>query len=276
MVDKSITPLILIMQRLHQNDPTGHVLEKKELIPIRHIRLPARLNDSVRPRSLRKHYVKGLFDPQRLPDEILVQTLADMGEYAFAGQYGQHPIPMGGGMFRVDQIEICRTAPTMFRLIRYWDKAGSAGKGAWTVGVKMGLDKDRVIWILDVVRGQWEAALRERIIKQTVTSDDKKKIIVGIEQEPGSGGKESAQSTVKNLFGFRIMVDRPTGDKALRADPFATQVNGGNVKILAAPWNSVYLAELQFFPFSKWKDQVDASSGAFSLLTKVKRVVGAL
>lgn len=288
MVDKQLTPVILIMQRLHQNDPTAHMLEKQSGgVPIRHICLPAELGDSpeernrVRPRSLRARYVGGLFDPVRLPVKVLRQTAAEMGTYAFAGQYGQHPVPAGGGMFRTDMLRIIKTAPVRWRNIcRYWDKAGTISKtgkpkGAFTVGLLMGLDNDRTYWVLDVVRGQWEAAERERIILQTATRDGRK-IQIYTEQEPGSGGKESAQQTIKNLAGYRIRVDRPVGDKILRADPYAVQVNGGNVRILEGVWNGAYLAELQFFPFSKYKDQVDASSGAFAMLTGKRFVAGGL
>lgn len=275
MVDRQVTPVILIMQRLHQNDPTGHLLERAEFTPIRHIRLPARLADGpVRPRSLRANYRGGLFDPVRLPDDVLRRAEAELGSYAYAGQYGQSPVPMGGGMFRTDMVQIVHSAGAVRSWIRYWDKAGSAGKGAFTVGVKMGLTGDKRYVIEDVVRGQWEASERERIIKQTAERDGKG-IVIAVEQEPGSGGKESAQATLRNLRGWRIRLDRPVGDKVLRADPFAVQVNGGNLMLVRGPWNAVFLNELQFFPFSKYKDQVDASSGAFAVLTGKRLRVGA-
>ena len=73
-----------------------------------------------------------------------------------------------------------------------------------------------------------------------------------------------------------MRVDRPTGDKVLRADPYSVQVNYGNVSLSPGEWNRAYLDELQFFPHGKWKDQVDASSGAFSLLTHRRTLVGGL
>ena len=81
---------------------------------------------------------------------------------------------------------------------------------------------------------------------------------------------------MKNLAGFRVRLDRPVGDKELRADPYAVQVNSGNVKMLRGPWNTTYLDELQYFPYSTYKDQVDSSSGAFAMLTKIPRKAGAL
>jgi len=74
-------------------------------------------------------------------------------------------------------------------------------------------------------------------------------------------------------------VDKPSGSdssKELRADPFSVQVNNGNVVLKRGDWNIEYLGELSFFPYSKYKDQVDASSGAFNLITKRKKRAGGL
>lgn len=278
MVDRSITPVILVMQRLHQNDPSEHMLEKRETSPVREIVLPDRISDDVRPRSLRGCYVDGLFDAVRLPEAVLERTAAELGAYAYAGQYQQRPTPMGGGMFKTDMIRL-ETTPTLMRqVVRYWDKAGTSPspgrKAAWTVGFKLGLDIDRNLWILDVVRGQWEAYQRERIILQTAQTDGPT-VLIGVEQEPGSGGKESAQATLKNLMGFRVRVDCPRGDKILRAEPFSEKVNGGIVRMVRAPWNATVLNEFMFFPFSKYKDIVDAASGAFQMIAG-PRVIGGL
>ena len=94
-----------------------------------------------------------------------------------------------------------------------------------------------------------------------------------MEQEPGSGGKESAEATIKNLMGFSVYKDRPVGDKVKRADPFSVFVNNGNVRMLRAFWNDLYIDELTNFPNSTFKDQTDASSGAFAKLSEKKKVI---
>jgi len=89
---------------------------------------------------------------------------------------------------------------------------------------------------------------------------------VGVEQEPGSGGKESAEATIRNLAGFRAFADKVTGSKEVRAEPFAAQVQGGNVLIRAGDWVLELLDELDRFPNGRYRDQVDALSGAFNRL----------
>src|SRR5262245_18178999 len=86
------------------------------------------------------------------------------------------------------------------RSVRYWDKAGTADGGAYTVGVLMHKMTDGSFVIEHVARGQWSALEREGQIKSWARSD--RKLIrgsyeIGIEQEPGSGGKESAEATIR-------------------------------------------------------------------------------
>ena len=124
--------------------------------------------------------------------------------------------------------------------------------------------------ILDVVRGQWSAHEREKIIKQTAQMDGYN-CEVWVEQEPGSGGKESAENTIRNLAGYMVKKEPVTGDKTLRAEPLSDQVNIGNVRLLKGPWNQKFIDELQNFPVGKYKDQVDAAGGAFNKIAAQKR-----
>lgn len=94
-VDKSVTVTCLIMQRLGEADPTGHLLAK-EGKKIKHIRLPAELKDGPKPSYLAAHYVGGLLDQKRLPAPVLAEALADLGAAGYAGQFAQRPAPAGG------------------------------------------------------------------------------------------------------------------------------------------------------------------------------------
>ena len=278
-VDKEITPTILIMQRLHEDDPTADMLGQKN-VPTKHIKLPAEIDKAsrktVKPKSLIKRYKKDpdkpgmrLLDPVRLSRMALDESLSKLLEYGYAGQFLQSPVPLAGGMFKTSRLRIDQPPLPIgdwIQKIRFWDKAGTEGGGAFTVGVLLGEDKEHRFWILDVIRVQLDTGEREKLVLLTAQMDGLG-VKIGIEQEPGSGGKESAQNTVKNLRGFNVEVVRPTGDKAIRAMPLSAQVNVGNVYMAVGEWNNAYMNELTLFPNSKYKDQVDASSGAFTLLT---------
>ena len=273
--DKQATPTILVMQRLSQNDPSGYILAKNKG-NVKHISLPGEIQnyrEQVSPPELIENYVDGLLDPVRLNWKVLKDLEADLGQYGYAGQIGQKPTPPGGGMFKVDHFNMVDSySPiNIVQSVRYWDKAGSQGKGAYTVGVLIHKYRNNTFIITDVKRGQWASEEREAIIKSTAQADGGN-VMIGIEQEPGSGGKESAEATIRNLAGFSVFKENPTGDKAFRADPFSVQVNNGNISLLRGDWNHLYIDELRNFPFSTYKDQVDASSGAFNKLAGRREV----
>jgi predicted phage terminase large subunit-like protein len=282
-VDKRVTPTILVMQRLDERDPAGMLLEKMYAgkKSIRHICLPGEIfsgatitkgvitRSLVQPPELAEKYVDGMLDPVRLGRDTLKELNADLGQYGYAGQIQQQPAPAEGGMFKVGKLDIIAMPPEweIKQTIRYWDKAGTDKKdnpgAAHTAGVKICVLSNGKYCILDVVRGQWGTDEREDRILQTAKLDGTS-VTVWIEQEPGSGGKDSARGTVKSLAGFPIYAECPTGDKVTRADPFSVQVNWGNVCLVRAPWNQDYIDEMSNFPFSKWKDQIDASAGGFN------------
>ena len=71
----------------------------------------------------------------------------------------------------------------------------------------------------------------------------------------------------KLLAGFSVHSSTESGDKSSRAEPFAAQVNVGNVVMLKGDWNDDYIEELRHFPQSSYDDQVDASSRVFNYIT---------
>ena len=276
-IDQRITPIVLIMQRLHQNDPTGSLLNRTGGEGIKHICIPAEETDDINPPELRQFYKKGLMDPTRLPQDVLEEKKL-LGQFLYAGQYLQTPTMPSGGMFKWQQITIQKKPKEVnfVKIVRYWDKAGTEDDGAYTAGVKLALDNSKNIWILHVYRGQWDSAKREKEI-QEIGKSDGPVVTVGVEQEPGSSGKESANNTKKNLNAIgvkHVILDRPSGDKVLRADPFSTRVNAGHVNMIPGEWVQPFLDEVALFPLSTFKDQVDAASGAYKLLTDKKFRIG--
>ncbi len=203
--------------------------------------------------------------PQRYNEEKLSKIKARIGEYHFGALYQQRPTPKQGLFFHVDKMAFVDAAPVGIQSARGWDKAATSGGGDWTVGVKMAKSYDGLFYIEDVVRGQWDTATRDRTIRQTAELDGRSCKQVG-EQEPGSGGKESAENFVRMLAGFPVTTEPATNAKEIRADPFSSQVNAGNVRIVRGDWNRHYIEELRAFNHGKHDDQVDGSSLAFNEL----------
>lgn len=177
-----------------------------------------------------------------------------------------------GMVFKVDQIKVVDAAPENLRLCRAWDLAATEGAGDWSSSVKMGIADDGIIYIPDVWRGQVEADAVRRRIKQCAELDGYH-CRVRLPQDPGQAGKDQAAQLTRMLAGWPVKSKPVSGDKITRASGFAAQVNAGNVRIVRAPWNAAYLAELDAFGAndgSAADDQVDASSDSFNELTAKK------
>ena len=265
-----------ICQRTHEDDWSALVLQEGTWD---HIRLPMRFEADarMRPTSL------GWTDPRTQEGELLWPSLFTEakveeiesrlrlvhGNYGVAGQLQQRPAPREGGMFKRNWFGICDAIPAEASRVRYWDKAGVAGGGDYTCGLLMSMTQQGIFTIEDVVRGQWSAHDRNEIMRQTAELDRQKHgngVVIWTEQEPGSGGKESAEYTVKDLAGFVVKVHKVSKSKEVRAEPLAAQAEAGNVRMLRAEWNRDFLDEIQVFPNGKHDDQCDAASGSFNKL----------
>lgn len=177
------------------------------------------------------------------------------------------------------QVEDRPPARTEFEaIVRYWDRAATEPDETnpepdWTAGVLEGRDRHGLLWVLDVARERVEPHAVEDLIRETAKADvkrwGKKLVTVGLEQDPGSAGKTEIAHMTKQLQGYAVEVNKPTGDKVTRAKPWSSQAKAGNVRMLKAPWNRRYVDEHVAFPFGANDDQVDGSSGAFSVLMRV-------
>lgn len=191
--------------------------------------------------------------------------------------YQQSPIISGGSMFPMDKVNVVRGRPAqkdVRKTVRYWDKAGTAGGGAYSAGVRAHLLNDGRVVISDVRRGQWSSFEREKMIAAIAEMDEEQYDMpeTWIEQEPGSGGKESAERTLANLAGKIVYVDRVTGKKEVRAEPYAAAWQSGMLISIvdSARYLSAFLDEHEAFPSGEYKDQVDAAAGAFMKLVTNK------
>jgi len=281
--------IILQMTRWHEDDLAGRILESEDGSNWAVLRLPAQCETQEERDEFAEKYGRatGLPDPlgrevgealcsDRYPLESLADIKTTLGSYSYNALYQQRPTPFTGGMIPVEMFSTIRAMPAQNQgKVRYWDKAGTEGGGAYSAGVLLVKTMNNQYIIEDVERGQWSALQREQVIKQTANQDGLAVSTV-VEQEPGSGGKESAESTIKMLQGFNVYADKPSGDKVVRAMPYAAQVEAGNVMLLIAPWNKAFIEENRGFPFAKLKDQIDAVAGAFNKLNSTKKTAGAL
>jgi predicted phage terminase large subunit-like protein len=173
------------------------------------------------------------------------------------------------GFFKREHFRQEDTAPTQMQsAVRGWDLAASQGKGDWTVGCLMGRDASGQFWILDVRRMQGSPQQVQELILRTA-ADDGRSVHIVVEEEPGSSGKFLAAHLGNLLAGYVFTAQRSTGEKAARAAPLSSRVEGSGVSILRRPWLSQFLDEMESFgPDASHDDVVDAASLAFSYLCR--------
>ena len=152
--------LLMIMTRWHLDDPVGRLIECFPDAKI--FRYSAIAEEDERNRS------KGeaLF-PEHKSLSFLLERKKAMTQASWESEYQQNPIVAGGGIFPIEKL---RTLDMLDRAkikrsVRYWDKAGTADGGAYTVGVLMHMMMDGTFVIEHVARGQWSALEREEQIK---------------------------------------------------------------------------------------------------------------
>lgn len=269
--DQERSAIVVVMQRLHAEDVSGTIL--KLGMEFVHLCLPMEFEPERKCRTVigfeDPRTADGeLLDPVRFPRSAVEALKRDMGSYAYAGQYQQRPTPREGGMFKRAWFEgkIVQAAPAGTKWVRHWDLAATArSNSARTAGVKLGRAPDGSFVVGHVVKIQDEGPAVRKLIKATAETDGHS-VQISIPQDPGQAGKVQSKDMITMLAGYRAHAEPETGDKVTRAEPFAAQCEAGNVFIVAGTWNDDYLDELCLFPGGSFKDQVDASSGAFGRL----------
>ncbi|MBM4312157.1 MAG: terminase [Deltaproteobacteria bacterium] len=242
------TPIIVIMQRLHENDLTGWLLKGGNGEKWEHLCLQA-MPDEHTALWPEKHSLETL------------KRMRDASPLVFAGQYQQSPHAREGNFFKPDNIKVVDAIPEGLNWCRAWDLAASTD-GDWTAGVKIAKYGQRFL-VGDIVRLRGTPDEVRTAVKNTASRDG---ILckVRLPQDPGQAGKEQAQSYTRMLAGYSVRSQPVTGGKESRAEPFASQVNVGNVDIVRGEWNNAFIDELRVFPNGTFDDQVDASADAFT------------
>lgn len=266
--------IVVIMQRLHERDVSGVILSRE--LGYEHLMLPMEFEPERRCRTSigfadpRTEDGELLF-PARFPSDVIERDKRAMGSYAIAGQYQQRPAPREGGLFKRQWFEgrIIGAAPASTQWVRHWDLAATKkATAARTAGVKIGRTPDNRYIVGHVVLAQEEGYEVRRLVRATAEADGPD-VQISLPQDGGQAGKVQVIDYVALLAGFHVHAEPERGDKEHRAEPFASQCEAGNVSLLRGEWNEAYLDELAAFPSGKFKDQVDASSGAFGrLITK--------
>jgi predicted phage terminase large subunit-like protein len=271
--------IIIIMQRLHEDDLVGHVVEQEHWD---WVRLPAIAEEDethqiVSPlgqRTVRRRAGEALH-PEREPVEVLENERQTMGKYNFAGQYQQEPAPLGGGMVKATWFQryVPGEEPARFdRIIQSWDTANKSTElNDYSVCTTWG-QKNKKIYLLHVLRERMDYPDLKRAVCQQAERYRPEKILI----EDKASGTQLIQELLRDGV-YSVTCYEPTMEKVMRLHSVTSIIENGFVYLpTEADWLAAYEHELTTFPSGKHDDQSDSTSQALDWFMQGTYVHGAL
>jgi len=277
--DKRKGCIVIIMQRLHEDDLVGHVLgqESWDLV-----RLPAIAEENethiiqtpYKTRTVMRRAGEALH-PEREPVATLKNLRRTLGEYNFAGQYQQQPAPLGGGMVKAVWFKKYAQGeePAQFDLLfQSWDTANKSTElSDFSVCTTWGC-KDGRLYLLNLLRKRLDYPDLKRAVREQAEYFRPNNILI----EDKASGTQLIQELIRDgVHGVTRYV--PTMDKIMRLHSITSTIENGFTYLpKEADWLAGYLHEVTTFPNGKHDDQVDSTSQALDWIKRGSHIYGVL
>lgn len=269
--DKRTGSIILIMQRLHEDDLVGHVLEREgwELLALPAIAEQDERHVIETPYG-RRQFVRrtgAALHPEREPLNVLANIRRTIGEHNFASQYQQAPAPLEGGLIKVAWFKTYAEGelpPRVDQIVQSWDTANKPSELAdYSVCTTWAVHGKR-IYLQDVFRQRLDYPNLKRAV--CAQAERHRATVVLIEDK--ASGTQLIQELINE--GLRIVkAVKPEGEKVMRLNAQTATIENGFVFLpREAPWLADYLHELTTFPSSKYDDQADSTSQALAWINQ--------
>ena len=256
--------MIMVAQRLHQDDPIGRFRSLSDSWSVLSIPVIA---DEVVTYDLgfnRTHTVRpgDYMDPSRLGPSELKALRETLGERRFEAQYQQRPVPADGAFFKRDWLRFDQGAVIPKpgdMVIQSWDVASKTGEGNdYSVCITAIQRRSQVI-VIDVLRKKLAfPELQKAVVAQALMHRPRKLLI-----EDASAGQQLIQMLLAEQprhVPLPIAI-KPIQSKIDRALVAATRAERGELVLPEqAPWLETFTSELMGFPMTRHDDQVDAVS----------------
>ncbi len=264
--DKSTGRIVVVMQRLHEDDVIGNLVETSgktfRLLTFPAIAAQTEVHEFATPFGSQR-VVRNEGDalhPAREPLSVLEEQKALLGSRHFSAQYLQTPVPIEGALIKYSWLKYFHPyeITTHDLIVQSWDTASKAGSAndysvctTWVV-------KDERYYLVDLVRVRLEfPALKKRIIEEA----DRYTANFVLIEDKGSG--ESLLKELRAISSIRFRAVMPTKSKVARLEGVSAMIEAGRLLLPhSANWLQDYLAELCGFPGTRHDDQVDSTSQA--------------
>jgi predicted phage terminase large subunit-like protein len=259
--------IIIVMQRLHQDDLVGHVLGQGDWEVLS---FPA-IAEEYESYTIKTPYGCSRFarspgdvlEPDRESRATLDTIHRTIGTYNFASQYQQNPVPLEGVIIKRDWLQYYEPhqCPSTFScILQSWDTANKSGElNDFSVCTTWGAILDSY-YLLDVFRKRLNYPELKRAVREKAKQHQASIILI---EDKASGTQLIQDLGIEGLCGVRPYLPPPGADKLLRLYSQSAEFESGRVFLpRSAPWLADYLQELLAFPGSKYDDQVDSTTQA--------------
>jgi predicted phage terminase large subunit-like protein len=260
------------MQRLHQDDLAGNVLESGEDWEV--LSLPAIAQEDEEYRIETPFGFSGfrrkageVLHPERDSLETLQQIRQTVGEYNFQSQFQQTPMPLEGGMIKREWLRYYEQEelPKRFTFkLQSRDTANKSGElNDYSVCTTWGLYEHR-FHLLSVFRKRLSYPDLKRAFADQWKRFQPNKVLI---EEKSSGISLIQELKGDGVFGIEAYEPPPRSDKLMRFNAQSTKFESGSVLLpRQAPWLDEYVREITGFPGCKYNDQVDSTAQALDYL----------
>lgn len=295
---------LLVMQRLHEDDLTGHLLAN-EADSYEHICIPTVLSDDLRPERLRVMYRDGLFWPERFGADVVARDKlpTNLGLQQFAAQCQQRPTPAEGGTFKrhwwrfwkrygevlppvefkgadgsTQQARVVDLPAKLDRVIDSWDTALEGKSSSDDVAGHKIAVRGAQKFVLQGVCGKLDYPTTRKAVLEMYQSDGITSAVLIERTANGPAVKADLESVIP------CIIDKPVGrlskeDRVKLSDtvPYAAQVEAGNVYLPhpsrpGCKWVLEFIEEHAKFPKSAQDGRVDSMSQGVNYLTTARHV----
>lgn len=269
--DKNNGSIILVMQRVHECDLSGHLLEAGGW---NHLNLPAIAETDedipIGRGRIHRRRIGDVLHPARESLQILDVLKATMGSSVFSAQYQQSPIPAGGALIMRDWLSYIPQMPMKMpgdRIVQSWDTASKDGAlNDFSVCITV-LIRGRLVHVLDVFRKKLKFP---DLVKAAVCLAEQHHADTILIEDAASGTQLIQSLKDANRPGIpRPIARRAEGDKISRLAGSSQRIEAGELVLpLNAPWLAEFERELLAFPNGRHDDQVDALAQLLNYDTK--------
>lgn len=265
--------IILIMQRVHENDLTGYLLENSD--EWTHIKIPevATTNEQWTAGTTTYTRRSGTVLHEKYMSLARAQDLQQtLGTYVWSAQYQQEPCPAEGGIIKESWLhyytEKTFDINNVARVFISWDTANKTGAtNAYSAAVAVVMTYNRHFYLVGVYRDRWDMPTLVNMATEIYNgwkynTDARNKVTMLIEDAASGTQLIQCLNATRDAHGllFNVVPIKPSGDKVSRLIGCSALIENGTLQFPQdeKPWWSDFKKELLGFPGTKHKDQVDA------------------